>query len=86
MKLCVACVATMFNSTFGLLLLWEKFFPTNEICCGGEKGLGSYLAFTSGVVPCLLAVLEKKQGHHKEGWRARYHMRTHIQKCTRGSL
>ena len=54
---------------------------SREIRCGRQNGLGSYWAFTSEVVACLLAVLEKRRRHCKEGGRLAI-----IRKLTRTSV
>ena len=91
----VACVATTFNSTFDLLLLWKNFFPVNEnrrtvdreryaVAVKRTRQLLGVYIYTSEVGACLLAVPEKRRRHdRKEGWRARYLTRTHSYNCTR---
>ena len=84
-RICVFCLRGydlyVTTSTFGLLLLWKKFFPAHENWRMVKRDMlwpsnielrqlpGVYL----GIVACLLVVFEKRQHHHKEGWRARYH-------------
>lgn len=67
----VVCMATTFNRMFGLLLLWERFFPANENWRTVDEDvlwLSKKTGLLSGVhLVCLLTILERMWLHSKEG-------------------